>query len=100
MITGECMYDIKRNDVRIPLVTTCFLNINGRKYSCLVGNISTTGALVELAHSQRLAIKTGDEGTLFTLLLSPIHLQCSVARVQANKVALQFISPLNVDFNP
>jgi hypothetical protein len=84
------MYDIQRSDERIPFRTRCILEINGTKSPCLVDNISTAGALVE-ACSENLTIKQGDVGTLKVLLLSPIHYQCSVARIQDSQIALQFI---------
>jgi hypothetical protein len=84
------MYDIQRSDERIPFKTRCILEINGAKCTCLVDNISTAGALVE-ACSEPLTVNQGDVGTLKVLLLSPIHYQCSVVRVQGSQLALQFI---------
>jgi hypothetical protein len=81
----------QRSESRIELLTKCRLEINGKKYNCLVDNISTTGAAVEMAGTVQDCIQVGDTGTLDVLLLSPVTYHCRVVRTDSNLIGVQFV---------
>jgi len=81
----------QRSDNRVALLTKCQFDINGRKYNCLVDNISTTGAAIEMTVSDQDDIQVGEIGTLNVLLLSPVQYQCRVVRISSDQVGVQFI---------
>ena len=85
------MNDKQRSDQRVPLITKCHLDINGKTYNCLVDNISITGASVEMTAADQNGINVGDTGTLHVLLLSPVKYLFKVARVNSNQIGLQFV---------
>jgi len=85
------MYDKKRGEERISFKTTCVLNLKDSKYACVVDNISTTGALIELCTKDQKGIHMGDTGTLKVLLLSPVTYLCKVIRVHSNQIGLHFV---------
>jgi hypothetical protein len=85
------MHKKKRSEERIPFKTTCVLDINGSKYSCLVDNISTAGALIEVDNSGEIDIGMGDSGILKVLLLSPVTYRCKVTRILTNKIGLHLV---------
>jgi hypothetical protein len=81
----------QRSESRVELLTKCQLEINGKKYNCLVDNISTTGAAVEMADTDQDCIQVGDVGTLDVILLSPVTYRCKVVRIDSNQIGLQFV---------
>lgn len=81
----------QRGDNRVALITKCHLDINGRKYNCLVDNISTSGAAIEMAVSDQDPVQVGEMGTLDVLLLSPVKYHCRVVRVSSNQIGVQFV---------
>lgn len=85
------MYDKQRRDKRLTLITQCLLNIGDSSYNCLVDNISTIGASVEIDASDQNYIHVGDIGTLNVLLLSPVKYLCKVVRINSNQIGLQFV---------
>ena len=85
------MNEIQRSDNRVALLTKCQLDINGRKYNCLVDNISTTGAAIEMTVLDHDDIQVGEMGTLNVLLLSPVKYRCRVVRIDSNQIGVQFI---------
>lgn len=85
------MNEKQRGDNRVALLTKCQLEINGRKYNCLVDNISTTGAAIEMIVLDHDDIQVGEMGTLNVLLLSPVRYQCRVVRIDSNQIGVQFI---------
>lgn len=84
------MHAKKRSDERVKFTTKCQLDINGKKYNCLVDNISTTGASIELTASDLNHIQVGELGTLKVILLSPVKYLCRVVRVSSNQIGLHF----------
>ena len=86
------MYDKQRNDERVNVITKCSLDINGTKYYCILDNISTIGASIEIDASDKNNIQIGDVGTLHVLLLSTVQYLCKVVRADSNRVGLQFIA--------
>ncbi len=80
-----------RSDERLTFITKCQLDINGIKYNCLVENISTAGALIEMTASDQNCIHVGEMGTLDVLLLAPVKYRCKVVRINSNQIALQFV---------
>ena len=85
------MYKLERSDERIPFITKGLLEIKGVKCTCLVDNISTTGALIEVGASDQMQLCMGDVGTLKVLLLSPVNYICQVVRINSNQIGLHFI---------
>ena len=83
--------DKQRSDSRVELLTKCQLEINGKKYNCLVDNISTTGAAVEMAGTDQDSIQVGNTGTLDVLLLSPVTYHCWVVRISSDQIGVNFI---------
>ncbi|HEX9023229.1 MAG TPA: PilZ domain-containing protein [Geobacteraceae bacterium] len=81
----------QRSDERLTFVTKCLLDINGKTYDCLVDNISTAGALIEMTASGETCIQVGDTGTLNVLLLAPVTYHCKVVRITSKHIALQFV---------
>lgn len=87
----DSTYDRQRRDERVTLTTKGLLDINGRQYECLVDNISTVGALIELRGPAQGHIHAGERGVLHVLLLTPVQYLSQVVRVDAHGIALQFI---------
>lgn len=85
------MSEKQRSDNRVALLTKCQLDLNGRKYNCLVDNISTTGAAIEMTALDQDDIQVGEMGTLNVLLLSPVRYRCRVVRISANQIGVQFV---------
>jgi len=85
------MYDKQRSDERFNIITKCSLNINDTMYDCIVVNISTVGASIEINASDQFNIHIGDIGTLYVLLLSTVQYLCKVVRTDSNRVGLQFV---------
>jgi hypothetical protein len=81
----------QRSESRVELLTKCRLEINGKKYNCLVDNISTTGAAVEMADIDQHCIQVGDTGTLDVLLLFPVVYRCKVVRIDSNLIGVQLV---------
>ena len=87
----------QRSSSRVELLTKCRLTIKGKKYNCLVDNISTTGAAIEMAKdSDQDRIQVGDTGTLVVLLLSPVTYQCKVVRIDSKLIGVKFIDQLEL----
>ena len=83
--------DKQRSDSRVELLTRCRLEIQGRKYDCLVDNISTTGASVEVPAKELNHIQVGDMGKLDVLLLSPVSYHCRVVRISSEQIGVHFV---------
>ncbi|MDR3581417.1 MAG: PilZ domain-containing protein [Oryzomonas sp.] len=81
----------QRSENRLELLTKCRLEINGKKYNCLVDNISTMGAAVEIADTVQDCIQVGNTGTLDVLLLSPVTYHCKVVRKDSTLIGVQFV---------
>ena len=91
---GESMIEKplkQRGDSRVELLTKCQLEIKGKKYNCLVDNISTTGASIEMADTDLDNIQVGDTGTLVVLLLFPVTYHCRVVRRSSDQIGVQFV---------
>jgi hypothetical protein len=81
----------QRSENRFELLTKCQLEINGKKYNCLVDNISTMGAAVEIDDTDLDCIQVGNTGTLNVLLLSPVTYYCKVVRIDSKLIGVQFV---------
>ena len=79
----------QRSDARVALVTKCLLESNGEKYECLVHNISTTGASIEL-NTDEHHVHVGDLVTFNVLLLSPVTYHCKVVRIESHHIGLKY----------
>lgn len=84
-------HDKQRSDSRVDLLTRCQLEIKGKKYDCLVDNISTTGASVEITTIDMEQIQVGDTGKLDVLLLSPVTYCCKVVRRSTEQIGVRFV---------
>ncbi|HEY4743741.1 MAG TPA: PilZ domain-containing protein [Desulfuromonadaceae bacterium] len=85
------MYDQQRRDERVTLTTKGLLDINDARHECVVDNISTIGAFIELKVPGKHRIHAGDRGVLHVLLLTPVKYLCVVVRIEATGIGLQFI---------
>jgi hypothetical protein len=84
------MYDKERSDERVTILTKCILEIEGKKFDCLVENISTEGALIVVDKTSQRSISVGDKGIIKVLLLSPVNYVCSIVRKCREHVGLKF----------
>ncbi|OGU18136.1 MAG: hypothetical protein A2076_05965 [Geobacteraceae bacterium GWC2_53_11] len=91
MDRGNAMFDETRNDERVNIVTKCSLDINGTKYDCIVDNISTLGASIEMNGLDQITLHVGDVGTLHVLLISIVQYLCKIVRIDSHGVGLQFV---------
>lgn len=80
-----------RSDERIEYITKCEFAIRGTIYTCLLDNLSATGASVEMVPSDQEYIISGDIGTLTVLLSPPVKYLCTVVRIKSTQVGLQFL---------
>ncbi|WP_223922358.1 PilZ domain-containing protein [Geobacter sp. AOG2] len=85
------MSEKQRSDNRVALLTKCQLDIKGRTYNCLVDNISTTGAAIEMTVADHDDIQVGETATLNVLLLSPVTYRCKVVRISSDQIGVQFV---------
>ena len=84
-------YEKHRSDERLELVTMGQLDIAGTKYGCIVDNISGVGAAVRIEPPDHHHLLVGDPVTLHVLLLAPVEYHCRVARIDSDRVGLQFV---------
>lgn len=85
------MFEKTRDDERINITTKCSLDIKGTSYDCILDNISTIGAAIEINGSDQNNIQIGDVGTLHVFLLSLVQYLCKVVRMDSKGIGLQFI---------
>lgn len=83
--------DRRRSVERLDFTTKCRLSIGGNVYDCLVDNISTVGAAIEMPHSNIHLLHVGERGTLNVLLLSPVRFHCKVVRIGSSQIGVTFI---------
>ncbi|QEM67507.1 PilZ domain-containing protein [Geobacter sp. FeAm09] len=81
----------ERSDKRFAIRTKCCLTINGGEYPCLIDNLSTTGASIEMDGPLREGIEVGATGSLTVLLLTTVEYRCRIVRVDAPHLGVQFI---------
>ena len=80
-----------RGDARVEYITKCEFDLKGIVYKCLLDNLSTTGASVEMTPSDQNYIQLGEIGTLTVLLASPVKYLCTVVRIKSTQLGLQFL---------
>lgn len=83
--------EIERSDQRVSFITKCILHINNKKYSCLLENISTTGASIDMSRDVPASIQVGAPCILKVLLLSPVTYSCKVVRKTTDHIGVQFL---------
>jgi len=83
--------EIERSDERVVFITKCILHIDNKKYSCLLENISTTGASIEMNSVVPSTIHVGDPCILKVLLLSPVTYSGKIVRKTADHIGVQFL---------
>jgi hypothetical protein len=86
--------DSHRSDERLNLTTKCRLDISGKVYDCIVDNISTVGAAIDITDitlSNKHFLQVGEMGTLNVLLLSPVKFHCKVVRVSSKQIGVEFV---------
>lgn len=81
----------KRVDDRIDFVSIGLVDGNSVKFSCSLENISTSGAFISTNDPIPETLKVGDIICLKAILLSPVELQCKVTRIDAGRIAVQFL---------
>lgn len=86
--------DKTRSDERVTFISHCILIYNGVEFPCLLNNISTTGALIEMNGPFPHAIQSEDACTLKVLLLSPVKYRCTVVHLDAAHVGLKFVDQI------
>jgi hypothetical protein len=84
----------KRSDERVNFVSNSILIHKGEKFPCLLNNISTSGALIEMEGPVPDTIQGEDTCILNVLLLSPVKYNCKVVHLDSVHVGLQFISQI------
>jgi hypothetical protein len=67
------------------------LDINGTKYHCQMGNLSTAGASIEITDPDYERIKIGEIGRLTVTLLTNVDYPCKIVRIKSTQISLQFI---------
>jgi hypothetical protein len=82
---------IVRSDDRQTFETKCTLDINGTKYHCQMGNLSTAGASIEITDPDYERIKIGEIGRLTVTLLTNVDYPCKIVRIKSTQISLQFI---------
>ena len=80
-----------RGDARVQYITKCELDIRGTIYKCLLDDLSSSGASVEMTSSDQDYIQLGEIGTLTVLLASPVKYLCTVMRIKSTQLGLQFL---------
>ena len=80
-----------RGNARVEYITKCEFDIKGIVHKCLLDNLSTTGASVEMTSSYQDYIQVGEIGTLTILLSSPVKYLCTVVRIKSTQLGLQFL---------
>ncbi|MDD2309145.1 MAG: PilZ domain-containing protein [Desulfuromonadaceae bacterium] len=88
------MHNKKRSDERFTFISEGQMDINGTTYNCLVDNISTSGALIEVTAAEQEHIRVGETGILNTVILAPVKFLCKVVRINLNQIGLQFVGNL------
>ena len=83
--------DKKRVDQRVDYVSKCLLNVHGTGYSGILENISKDGASIEIIDTLPDTVNCGDTCILNVLLLSPVKYSCKILRMDASRIALQFL---------
>jgi hypothetical protein len=81
----------ERSDERFAFKTKCWLHIDGEKYNCLIDNLSTTGASIEMDDPIQDRIQVGGVGFLTVLLLTTVEYPCKIVRMKELQVGLQFL---------
>ena len=80
----------ERSDDRFAFETKCWLTIKDIKYNCLIEDLSTTGALIQMTNPDQDQIEVGEPGTLIVLLLTSVEYACKVVRKDSTQIGLQF----------
>lgn len=80
----------ERIDERVTILTKCKMDIDGRKFDCLVENISTVGAMIHVDEADYAYFSVGDKGTINILLLSPVKYVFTIIRKEHGQIGLQF----------
>lgn len=91
---GAEMYTKKRQGLRVGCDDKCLLVCNGRHYPCKLENISVSGVLLRSTGTPFSRIKAGDTCGLVICsdpMLCPGEYRSKVARLDASRIALQFI---------
>lgn len=80
-----------RSDQRVNYVSECLLDVQSTSYFCLLENISSTGASLEMIGDGPKNDQCGEECKLTVLLLSPVKYSCKILRINSFKIALKFL---------
>lgn len=86
-----------RRDKRLNITTKCRLDISGKVHDCIVDNISTVGAAIDITNlkfSKKNLLQVGEMGTLNVLLLAPVKFHCKVVWVSSTQIGVEFINSI------
>jgi hypothetical protein len=83
--------DKQRGEERVTFISKGLLSDKGEKFPCLLENISTAGALIEMKEGIPDIIQVGDICMLDVVLLRPVHYTCKVVHIEGVHVGLQFL---------
>ena len=81
----------KRKDDRIAFVSMGLVVAESEKISCNLENVSNHGALLRLNGPVGETLQQGNVLCLQTIFLSPVKFKCEVMRVDATRIAVQFV---------
>jgi|SRR6185369_4902316 len=84
----------RRSDERLDLTTQCRLDIGGKVFDCIVDNISTVGASIDITFTKTHIFQVGETGTLNVLLLSPVRFNCKVVRMNSTQICVEFVDSI------
>jgi len=88
------MYSVKRYGRRVACADKCLLVYNGRNYTCMLENISVSGALLCCADPFPIHMKPGEACGMLLCndpKLCPSEYRSKVARHDAPEIALEFL---------
>ena len=83
--------DTTRDSDRVVFASIGIVDGKSEKISCILENISAGGALISMCSHIPETLQEGDIIHLKTILLSPVELRCKVTRIEAGRIAVQFL---------
>lgn len=83
--------DKTRDSDRVVFASIGIVDGKSEKISCILENISAGGALINMCSPIPETLQEGDIIHLKTILLSPVELRCKVTRIEAGRIAVQFL---------
>lgn len=82
----------KRENDRIAFISMGIVDGKSEQISCSLENISKCGALICMSGPISGTLQLGDIVRLKAILLTPVEFQCKVTRIDADRIAMQFLN--------